>query len=370
MIERFLREGNNVNNFSRIFAEQQAPRPLIYPIIKMNLEGVKLLLDAGADPNISVGAFFRGPGNEPKYTHGNALVWAAGYTGVGVEIGSRKHGWGGDHSDYRASRKRFNSNRLKIIKLLLEYGANPYDTSSFGYTALDLVKMQRPNPGGRPVGTEKNDAEIIELLEDYMKIYYLQNPKQKLAFTSSMIPRLGYDTPLQHLDDYDILSKIMSYQIPHIPSVKLRMLDEDRKDPLIKSKQRSAIMRGMESMTGPFRRGVRYEPSIMEGISKHLSNIRPYPSVQRRMMLEDRQTVADNYDADGYDADGYDANGYDVDGYDVDGYDANGYDVDGYDVDGYDANGYDVYDYDVDGNKKQSAGYKKYRKRTKRRNRY
>ena len=46
VIEKFLREGNNVNKFSRIFAEQQAPMPLIYPIIKMNPEGVKLLLDA------------------------------------------------------------------------------------------------------------------------------------------------------------------------------------------------------------------------------------------------------------------------------------------------------------------------------------
>jgi len=61
VIEKFLREGNNVNKFSRIFAEQQAPMPLIYPIIKMNPEGVKLLLDADADPNIKVGAFFRGP---------------------------------------------------------------------------------------------------------------------------------------------------------------------------------------------------------------------------------------------------------------------------------------------------------------------
>ena len=37
VIEKFLREGNNVNKFSKIFAEQQAPMPLIYPIIKITI---------------------------------------------------------------------------------------------------------------------------------------------------------------------------------------------------------------------------------------------------------------------------------------------------------------------------------------------
>ena len=114
-----------------------------------------------------------------------------------------------------------------------------------------------------------------------------------------------------------------------------KMERERERDKLIKSRQRLATMRAMNSREGPFR-SIRYEPNIMENIGRYLSNMRPNITAQRNMRLEDE------YNADGYDADGYDANGYD----------ANGYDVDGYDVDGYDANGYDANDYDVDGNKK------------------
>jgi len=373
MVERWLKKGNDINRFSRELAELQAPMPLIYPIINMLPDGVKLLLDAGADPNIKVGAFFRGPGNQPKYTHGNALVWAAGYTGVDVEIGTSRWSSYGDINDYRYKKRDFNRNRVKIIRLLIEYGANPYDTSYFGYTALDLVKMQRPAVRTVFRDSEKNDAEIIELLEEYMKIYYLDNEKKKLAFASSMIPRLGYDTPLRHLyENYDILSEIISYQEPSNPRVKLRMVDEYHKDKLTKSKQRLAIMKGMYDSNSMF--GYSEEPNILRNVSRKLYNFKPDVSVQRRMMLEDendriadylntlKQYQVEEYDADGYDADGYDANGYDVDGYDVDGYDANGYDIDGYDVDGYDANGYDVNDYDVDDNKKGGKRSKHNRK--------
>jgi hypothetical protein len=337
VIEKFLREGNNVNKFSRIFAEQQAPMPLIYPIIKMNPEGVKLLLDADADPNIKVGAFFRGPGNQPKYTNGNALVWAAGYTGIGVELGSRKFGRDGSESDYFRSKKKFNLNRVKIIRLLLEYGADPFDTSYFGHTALDLVKMQRPSPLriGR-AGSEENDEEIIELLEKYMIHRYLP-PAQSLALAKSMESQQGPFSSIRY--DPSLFDKVASYVPEYIDRYAL---DVNRRM-----------------------------------IKEHDENDRIADFLNSLQYQEEYNT--DDYDIDGYDVDGYDANGYDVDGYDVDGYDANGYDVDGYDVDGYDANGYDVdgydangYDvngYDIDGNKKQSAGYKIKRKhKTKKRN--
>ena len=45
----------------------------------------------------------------------------------------------------------------------------------------------------------------------------------------------------------------------------------------------------MHSREGPFG-SIRYDPSIMEDISRHLSRIGPIPSVQERLMLEDRQT--------------------------------------------------------------------------------
>ena len=134
---------------------------------------------------------------------------------------------------------------------------------------LDLIKMQRPTPNGTRVGTEKNDAEIIELLEEYMKIYYLDNEKKKLAFASSMIPRLGYDTPLRHLyENYDILSEIISYQEPSNPRVKLRMVDEYHKDKLTKSKQRLAIMKGMHDSNSMFR--YSEEPDILRNVFRKL----------------------------------------------------------------------------------------------------
>ena len=57
-------------------------------------------------------------------------------------------------------------------------------------------------------------------------------------------------------------------------------------------------MRGMETTTGPFSaRGVRYDPSIMENVSRHLSTMRPNTIAQRNMRLEDENDrIADFVD--------------------------------------------------------------------------
>ena len=116
-IQEFLDEGNDVNAYDRRFAEQQADTPLIWAVIKMSPKGVELLLENGADPNLAVRAYFRGAGSVPKYSGGNALTWAAGYTGVGVTIAiSRRVSWYGTMDDYRMN--RMSPKRLKIIKLL------------------------------------------------------------------------------------------------------------------------------------------------------------------------------------------------------------------------------------------------------------
>ena len=89
--------------------------------------------------------------------------------------------------------------------------------------------------------------------------------------------------------DQDVASRLFEIPRDYDPKINIRMLDEARRDRLTKSRQRLASMRSMHSREGPLG-SIRYDPSIMENISKHLSRIGPVPSVQERLMLEDRQT--------------------------------------------------------------------------------
>ena len=165
---------------------------------------------------------------------------------------------------------------LDITKFLLDHGADPNIKNRAGQTVLT---------GAR----ERGYTEIVELIESHMK---RQSAEQKLAFASSLNPRLGYDTPLKHLE-LGLLESITD-KLPHSYDhiIHQRMMDESRIDKLTKARQHSAIMRGMETTTGPFSaRGVRYEPSIMEGISRHLSNMRPNTIAQRNIRLEDEENL-------------------------------------------------------------------------------
>ena len=191
---------------------------------------IRLLLDRGADPNISS-------------VYGDTPLIYASFGG-----------------------------RTDIVRLLLRYGADPNIQNRYGETALD-----------KAVQFEYDD--IAELIHDHIK---LQRVQQNLTFASSLNPRLGYDTPLNDLD-HDTMKKVLEYDRRYDPEINIRMLDESRKDKLTKSLQRLASMRSMHSGEGPFR-SIRYEPNIMRGVSEHLSRIGPIPSVQERLMLEDRQT--------------------------------------------------------------------------------
>ena len=143
------------------------------------------------------------------------------------------------------------------------------------------------------VASRNGHTEIVQLLLDN-GAGDLQKAQQNLAFASSFNPRLGYDTPINALD-YDSMAHMLgNLTRSYNPSLYMRMKDEVRRDKLTKSKQKSAIMRGIETTTGPFR-GIRYEPNIMEGISRHLSTMRPNTIAQRNMRLEDENDRIADY---------------------------------------------------------------------------
>ena len=182
--------------------------------------------------------------------------------------------------DYR--QQRMSPKRLKIIKLLLEYGANPHKVSILGYTALDLVRMHRPLSNGTPVGVEDNDAEIIELLKEYMKLW----SDQKLSYMSALNPRLGRDSPFNYLD-HDTMLNLEKY-LDYNPDITTKYGKEKRRNKYTKSRQRLSLMKGLEdrdSLLG----NLPFETGILEHISKHASRIKPLHSIQEQMLLEDRQ---------------------------------------------------------------------------------
>ena len=107
----------------------------------------------------------------------------------------------------------------------------------------------------------------------------MQRPQQNLAFMKYFLDR----------DDLDIdtASKIFSNERSYNPSVHTRMIDEHKKDPLTKSKQRLATMKGIRDHNSVLQ--YLREPELMENVNEYLSSMRPQPSVHSRMMLEDKQ---------------------------------------------------------------------------------
>ena len=128
------------------------------------------------------------------------------------------------------------------------------------------------------IAEREGHDDIAELIYDHIT---LQRAQQNLAFTKYF---MDYDNL-----DQDVASRLFDVPRDYDPDINIRMLGESRRDKLTKSLQRLASMRSMHSREGPLG-SIRYDPSIMEGISRHLSGMGPIPSVQERLMLEDRQT--------------------------------------------------------------------------------
>jgi len=266
---------------------------LIYASREGHIEIVQLLLDRGADPKI-------------RTNYGDTALISASYEGHTdiVELLLKNGADPNIDNDGYTALWWASHDHIDIVRLLLDHGANPNIRNIDGVTALieasgeghiDIVQLLldhgadpdiRDNYGKTALIQASNNShtDIVKLIRDHID---LQRAKQNLAFATIFNPRLGYDIPINEID-YNAITDIISNPIrSYNPSLNLRMKDEERRDKLTKAKQRSTIMRGMETSTGPFSaRGVRYDPNIMENIGRHLSTMRPNTIAQRNMREE------------------------------------------------------------------------------------
>lgn len=226
IIELLLKNGANPNIHNEYFRSI----PLYHYVDENEYEMVELLLKYHADPNITT-------------NDGDTPLHYCVYQG-----------------------------RYEIAKLLLKYGANPDIKNNNGHTAYELSKID-----GFAYSTSSK-KKIADFIENQKKT---QEAEQKLAFMSSLNSRLGVNA--FNKTGYDLYEEIASRPIEYDHSVYNRERDERRRDPLTKSKQYSAFMRGIQTNTGSFFENARYEPNIMESIQSHLSNMRPDTRLHKRI---------------------------------------------------------------------------------------
>jgi len=103
--------------------------------------------------------------------------------------------------------------------------------------------------------------------------------KQRLASMRSMHSRQGPLSTVRY--DPSLIEAISRHFSNITPTPK----EEEMRKKLLLPKQRLALMRSMHSRQGPMST-VRYDPTLIEHVSKHLSNIRPIPNIYERMSRE------------------------------------------------------------------------------------
>ena len=219
---------------------------------------VRLLLEHDANPNI-------------RDNNGDTPLASAswqGYTHIVKLLLNNNNASINIQNDYGYTPLLLASYRgyTEIVRMLLESGADINIKNNFGDTAYDIA-------------LNEGYTEIARLIKHHMDLQRMQRPLQNLAFMKYFLDR----------DDLDIdtASKIFSNVYSYNPSVHTRMIDEHKKDPLTKSKQRLATMKGIRDRNSVLQ--YLREPELMENVNKYLSSMRPQPSVHSRMMLEDKQ---------------------------------------------------------------------------------
>ena len=208
------------------------------------------------------------------------------------------------------------TNQIEMVRLLLDNGADPNFQNEDNTTPLKAAIEKQNLPmmillldrGADPnyVWKDPDEYDDINMLQLARKVRFrnglqyletfiseknkMQNREQRLATSMALNPRLGQDSIFNSIDEGGLFDRIASY-VPeynskYAPDIGRRMIEEDNEDPLTKSKQRLATIKGIRDRNSVLKH--LREPELMENVNEYLSSMRPQPSVQNRMMLEEQ----------------------------------------------------------------------------------
>lgn len=187
-LERSLKEGHNPNIIFRISYGNSTP--LLYTIENVLLDKFKLLIEYGADPELSIDYFFPLLATITMSQMDLNIEFTKIILEAGADPNRRiiDHIFNVNHTILIELITIYNQNDgnawgnslekyLIIAELLLEAGANPYLTNSNGESALDLLE----------------DNDMKDLILNFMKTY---EAKKRLKIVQELIDEgeLGMDT--------------------------------------------------------------------------------------------------------------------------------------------------------------------------------
>ena len=175
--------------------------------------------------------------------------------------------WAGDPEDY-----------YQFIDILF----NQYVDMNAGEPSINNI-LEITEPGQSNTNWCKNE---IKKMINFKKSEISENIKvaQAKSLVSSLNPVLGIDSPLNLLDIHT-MDKLYNSMILPKSDISRKIIDEYTLDPLVKAKQRLAFAKGFSDPNSSIHIG---EVDLRDNIGNLVSRHRPYPSVQKRFMLENK----------------------------------------------------------------------------------
>tara|TARA_Y100001958_G_scaffold144713_1_gene122802 strand:- start:819 stop:1781 length:963 start_codon:yes stop_codon:yes gene_type:complete len=172
------------------------------------------------------------------------------------------------------------------------WGADPEDYFQFidsffkqyvdldaGNPSINELLKHEPDDNDNTIWCKDQIKEMI----DFKKSETMKQG-QALSLTSALNPTSGVDSSVNYID-LDTLSKLYGYLETPKPEIYDKSDKEYKFDPLLKSKQKLSFAKGF---TDP-KSHIQIEDHFKkEDIGRLISSLRPYPSVQERMMIEDK----------------------------------------------------------------------------------
>ena len=206
-------------------------------------------------------------------------------------------------------------NSINLNEIYVDYDARSMNTIAVNY--INWIMNQISGNGDNPeifrpyinamfdnyIDMDKGDMSMNDLLEitefGMTNINSVENIIRKMindkisednmyrqskSFISGLNPVLGIDSPLNNLD-IDTMNKLYNSMILPKPDIEKKINDEYTLDPLVKAKQKLAFAKGFSDPNSSFH--IR-EHHLRNDIGNLVSRHRPYPSVQKRFMLENK----------------------------------------------------------------------------------